>query len=99
MKSKGETESKAKNPPLKRKRMLSGRKKQRQRKEQVRQPTEQTKDNGKQSKRCTTEKQQGKNKPNKEKQPSTTRSPYCIQFISFTRVYHGQAKKPNTVKG
>ena len=63
MKSKGETPSKAKNHPLKRQGMLSsGRKKLMQRKEQVTRKKNQKKptrhkDNGKQSKRRTTEKQ------------------------------------------
>lgn len=32
------------------------------------------------------------------RQSNSNKSPYCIPFICFTRVYRGKPKKPNTVK-
>ena len=43
-------------------------------------------------------KSNGGSKTNKENKANKTRSPYCIPFICFTRVYRGKPKKPNTVQ-
>ena len=102
MKSKGETPSKAKNHPLKRQGMLSGRKKLMQRKEQVTRTKNQkkqpdTKTMESKAKGALLKSNRGKT-AKRGRQSNSNKSPYCIPFICFTRVYRGKPKKPNTVQ-
>ena len=103
MKSKGETPSKAKNHPLKRQGMLSsGRKKLMQRKEQVTRTKNQkkqpdTKTMESKAKGALLKSNRGKT-TKRGRQSNSNKSPYCIPFICFTRVYRGKPKKPNTVQ-
>ena len=100
MKSKGETPSKAKNHPLKRQGMLSsGRKKLMQRKEQLRQRANKTDTKTMESKAKGALLKSKRGKTTKRgRQSNSNKSPYCIPFICFTRVYRGKPKKPNTVQ-
>lgn len=100
MKSKGETPSKAKNHPLKRQGMLSsGRKKLMQRKEQLRQRANRTDTKTMESKAKGALLKSNRGKTTKRgRQSNSNKSPYCIPFICFTRVYRGKPKKPNTVQ-
>ncbi len=100
MKSKGETPSKAKNHPLKRQGMLSfWRKKLMQRKEQLRQKTNKTDTKTMESKAKGALLKSNRGKTTKRgRQSNSNKSPYCIPFICFTRVYRGKPKKPNTVQ-
>lgn len=100
MKSKGETPSKAKNHPLKRQGMLSsGRKKLMQRKKQLRQRANKTDTKTMESKAKGALLKSNRGKTTKRgRQSNSNKSPYCIPFICFTRVYRGKPKKPNTVQ-
>ena len=100
MKSKGETPSKAKNHPLKRQGMLSsGRKKLMQRKKQLRQRANKTDTKTMESKAKGALLKSNRGKTTKRgRQSNSNKSPYCIPFICFTRVYRVKAKKPNTVQ-
>ena len=100
MKSKGETPSKAKNHPLKRQGMLSsGRKKLMQRKKQLRQRANKTDTKTMESKAKGALLKSNRGKTTKRgRRSNSNKSPYCIPFICFTRVYRGKPKKPNTVQ-
>ena len=79
--------------------LSSGRKKLMQRKKQLRQRANKTDTKTMESKaKGAVLKSNRGNKTKRGRQSNSNKSPYCIPFICFTRVYRGKPKKPNTVQ-